>query len=1499
MKTALCLLALLGFVQAGATQPSTISGYVRLADGQPVAGARVALFDVTDLAAGAVTYAMTDEAGSFALSLQGPGRARPAGFALGPNYPNPFNPSTIIPYQLPVSTSVRLEVFNLLGQRVTTLVDGHRPAGAHTAVWDATDAAGQAVGAGVYFYRLSGGGATWTRKMVLLDGQAGTTAAAGAGWTAAARPMETDAPVYGLTVSGEGLVPYVDPAFRVEAGMAPVEVVVAAPARAKRLQQEDGLLGDVDGNGRVDIVDALFVAMYSVDASRLAAHLPHIALGDVNGDGRIDFVDAYLIGTYSVNPADPVLPAGIGERVSFASGGTPKMYWTDTNTDTIQRANLDGTQVENLITTGLDFPSGLALDVGQGKMYWTDANTDKIQRANLDGTQVENLVTTGLDGPGGLALDVGQGKMYWTDYYTDTIQRANLDGSQVENLITTGLEEPYGLALDVGQGKMYWTDFGTDKIQRANLDGSQVENLVTTGLEDPHGLALDVGQGKMYWTDIGTDKIQRANLDGSQVENLITTGLDWPVGLALDVGQGKMYWTDIGTDKIQRANLGGSQVENLVTTGLENSLFLALDTSGAGGGGGGGGGGGSSGPDLVVGSPSVSISSPNTGQAFTLSTTVRNQGNDSSASTTLRYYRSSDATINTSDTEVGTDAVSGLAAAGTSAESISLNAPSSAGTYYYGACVASVRDESNTDNNCSEGVPVTVTSGGGGGGGGGGGSSGPDLVVGSPSVSISSPNTGQAFTLSATVRNQGNDSSASTTLRYYRSSDATINTRDTEVGTDAVSGLAAAGTSSESISLNAPSSAGTYYYGACVASVRDESNTDNNCSEGVPVTVTSGGGGGGGGGGGSSGPDLVVQSPSVSTSSPNTGQSFTLSATIRNRGNGRSASTTLRYYRSSDATINTSDTEVGTDSVSGLAAAGTSSESISLNAPSSAGTYYYGACVASVRDESNTDNNCSEGVPVTVTSPDLIVESPSVSDNPLTAGQSFTLSATIRNRGNGRSASTTLRYYRSSDATINTSDTEVGTDSVSGLAAAGTSSESISLNAPSSAGTYYYGACVASVRDESNTDNNCSEGVPVTVTSPDLIVESPSVSDNPLTAGQSFTLSATIRNRGNGRSASTTLRYYRSSDATINTSDTEVGTDSVSGLAAAGTSPESISLNAPSSAGTYYYGACVASVRDESNTDNNCSEGVPVTVTSPDLIVESPSVSDNPLTAGQSFTLSATVRNRGNGRSASTTLRYYRSSDATINTSDTEVGTDAVSRLAAAGTSAESISLNAPSSAGTYYYGACVASVRDESNTDNNCSEGVPVTVTSPDLIVESPSVSISSPNTGQSFTLSTTVRNRGNGSSASTTLRYYRSSDATISTRDTEVGTDSVSGLAAAGTSAESISLNAPSSAGTYYYGACVASVRDESNTDNNCSEGVPVTVTSTPPPSGGACYVGQVVRPNESCTFGGGEFRNVGDGCIVYTPFGSGTICSNSININGLQATRSGNNFTIEALP
>ena len=504
--------------------------------------------------------------------------------------------------------------------------------------------------------------------------------------------------------------------------------------------------------------------------------------------------------------------------------GLNKMYWTDWGTDKIQRSNLDGSGVEDLVTTGLAAPSGIALDVAGGKMYWVDQGTDKIQRSNLDGSGVEDLVTTGLIGPFGIALDVAGGKMYWVDQGTDKIQRSNLDGSGVEDLVTTGLIGPIGIALDASRRKIYWTDGGTKKIQRSNLDGSGVEDLVTTGLPFPFAIALDVSGGKMYWTDLNK-KIQRSNLDGSGVEDLVTAGLIGPTAIAVDVSGGKMYWTDTGprgeAAKIQRSYLDGSGVEKLITTGLGVPFGIAL----------GFGVQVDAGSDLVV-RTSVDDNTLTTGQSFTLSATVRNQGSAPAAPTTLRYYRSANATISTDDTEVGTDAVSALSAGATSAESISLNAPSSTGTYYYGACVDNVSGESNTDNNCSSGVSVTVS-----------GRGSPDLIVESPSVNDNTLTTGQSFTLRATVRNQGNASSGSTTLRYYRSSNATISTDDREVGTDAVSNLSAGGTSAESISLNAPSDAGTYYYGACVGSVSGESNTGNNCSSGVSVTVSGGGGG--------------------------------------------------------------------------------------------------------------------------------------------------------------------------------------------------------------------------------------------------------------------------------------------------------------------------------------------------------------------------------------------------------------------------------------------------------------------------------------------------------------------------------------------------------------------------------------------------------------------------------------------------------------------------------
>lgn len=153
-----------------------VEGVVTDTGSEPVQNALVELIDQATFRTDSIR---TDEQGAYQITIPSTGvddfsTNKPVHFNLLQNYPNPFNPSTVIGYELSHPSAIRIDIYNVLGRKVKTLVDGFQSMGQGRVVWDTTDDGGQGVPAGVYIYSLKAEGVRINRKMLLIDGQQGT-----------------------------------------------------------------------------------------------------------------------------------------------------------------------------------------------------------------------------------------------------------------------------------------------------------------------------------------------------------------------------------------------------------------------------------------------------------------------------------------------------------------------------------------------------------------------------------------------------------------------------------------------------------------------------------------------------------------------------------------------------------------------------------------------------------------------------------------------------------------------------------------------------------------------------------------------------------------------------------------------------------------------------------------------------------------------------------------------------------------------------------------------------------------------------------------------------------------------------------------------------------------------------------------------------------------------------------------------------------------------------
>ena len=240
--------------------------------------------------------------------------------------------------------------------------------------------------------------------------------------------------------------------------------------------------------------------------------------------------------------------AGEGPDGIAVDAETEHLYWTNMGVPAeddgfILRSGFDGSDVTTIVEPGETFtPKQLKFEAETQKLYWGDREGMRVMRSNLDGSEIEVLVTIAEGDAAredranhavGVAVDPTLGYVYWIQKGPPnggegSIRRAGLVMPSGENdrtrtdieILYAGLPEPIDLDLDAEGGMMYWTDRGDATINRASIDSPDGANantrqdreILVDGVDVAIGIWVDLAAGHVYYT--GTDVVGRVDLDG-------------------------------------------------------------------------------------------------------------------------------------------------------------------------------------------------------------------------------------------------------------------------------------------------------------------------------------------------------------------------------------------------------------------------------------------------------------------------------------------------------------------------------------------------------------------------------------------------------------------------------------------------------------------------------------------------------------------------------------------------------------------------------------------------------------------------------------------------------------------------------------------------------------------------------------------------------------------------------------------------------------------------
>ncbi|MEE2747025.1 MAG: CARDB domain-containing protein [Candidatus Thermoplasmatota archaeon] len=815
-----------------------------------------------------------------------------------------------------------------------------------------------------------------------------------------------------------------------------------------------------------------------------------------------------------------------------------------------------------------------------------------------------------------------------------------------------------------------------------------------------------------------------------------------------------------------------------------------------------------SGPDLIVDYLSASWTSADAGDSKSISTRIKNDGDSSSGSFRWGLYLSTDTTITTSDLQLDYWTQSSISAGSTRSSTKTVTIPSSiTGGYYYVGMIVDINsqvsesDENNNDDYDSGRVHVYELA---------------DLVPRTTSSSCSTPATGTIgdyldSSISIQYENDVSSSHGQSTGTFYwamyLSTDSTITTSDTQVGSDQYSSSLSSGsyrTDSLSSSNRIPSNmnAGTYYWGYIldVDSDVDEASESNNVRTCNQITLQE------------DLPDLEATSVSTSSSSATMGDTITVQYRIDNIGTDYSGSFYWKLYLSTDSTITTSDTLVDEFSESTISG-GSYRSSYEYNVPiptgMSPGYHYLGMIVDNrngVNELDETNNVVSSSSRIDIEeAADLVPDSPS-GPNSAQAGQQVSISWRIDNTGDDASGWFYWEMYISTDSTITTSDTKLGsTQQANSISGGSYRSGTYSTTLPSNLGqgTYYFGiiADSSSRVNEGDETNNIEVGNSIYITVPDYDLEATSISVDSgyrqVCEGADIYISLTVTNLGSDNAGS---HYY---EALVSTGNSVSAIYTGTSLGYASGTPNvpsythtSMLATLPTSItpGTYYvglyadYGDYISETDENNNIVASSSAQLTVLDCGPDL--EPTSVS-GPTSGVRGGTAQVSVQIANVGMEDVTNVDYsiYLSSDSSISGggNDVLIGSDVANSIAQSGSWSGNINLGIPSNLGDgcWYWGIIVDpndSISEMDETNNAMPSSGQFCVEQADIVIDSISASENAVS-GQTTTVYMNISNAGGSDAASFNVQLVLSLDAQAGTDDTQVDTFRVNPLASGST--------------------------------------------------------------------------------------------------------------------